>query len=116
MALPACEASIAQVPEAISETVVPETVQTVCVVEVKLTGRPEESVALSVRVVPAVCVAMEPKSIVWLLGDPPLVPDDAAHPANAKAIVQRIRENTPPTERRIVLIESPTGGRTDFKI
>lgn len=57
--LPACEAVIEQVPAAIKVAVVPLTVQTVCVVEAKLTAKPEVAVAVSVSVVPTVCEAME---------------------------------------------------------
>ena len=43
-------ASILHVPPSISVTVVPETVQIVVVVDAKLTGSPEEAVALTVTV------------------------------------------------------------------
>jgi hypothetical protein len=54
--LPAWFASIVQVPEAINVAVVPETVQTDVVVEVKVTTRLELAVAESVRGVPTICV------------------------------------------------------------
>jgi hypothetical protein len=44
------------VPEAINVAVVPETVQTLVVVEVKVTPRPDVVVAESVSGVPTVCV------------------------------------------------------------
>jgi hypothetical protein len=45
--------------------VVPETVQTLAVVEAKLTARMELAVAESVSGVPTVCAAIGPKVIVW---------------------------------------------------
>ena len=53
-----------QVPAARKVAVVPETVQTLAVVEVKLTGRPELAVALSVSGVPTVCAPGLAKVIV----------------------------------------------------
>ena len=52
--MPACVAWMVQVPEAMNVAVVPETVQTLVVVEVKLTVRPELAVAESVSGVPTV--------------------------------------------------------------
>jgi bifunctional DNase/RNase len=49
LALPACDAWIVQVPTATSVTVAPDTVQTVEVVEAKLTARPDDAVALTVK-------------------------------------------------------------------
>ena len=49
MALPACVAWIVQVPAAASVTVDPATVQTVGVVDAKLTERPEVAVALTAK-------------------------------------------------------------------
>jgi hypothetical protein len=66
--LPACEAVIEQVPTAKNVTVVPLTVQTVCVVDEKLTARPEVAVAANVRDVPTVCVAGAAKVIVCAAG------------------------------------------------
>jgi hypothetical protein len=67
LALPACEALIVQVPTATSVTVAPDTVQTVVVVEVKLTARPEDAVALTVNgAVPKGSVESVPKVMVWL--------------------------------------------------
>ena len=43
-----------QLPAAMKEAVVPETVQTFVVDELKATGKPELAEALSVKVVPAV--------------------------------------------------------------
>ena len=55
--MPACVASIVQVPAAKNVAVVPLTVQTVAVVDAKLTVNPELAVAVSVSGVPTVCVA-----------------------------------------------------------
>jgi hypothetical protein len=55
VALPGCEAVIEQVPAMRNIAVVPLTVQTLVVVEVKLTGNPEVAVATSVSGVPTVC-------------------------------------------------------------
>lgn len=52
MALPACEAWIVQVPGWASVAVVPEIVQIAGVSEVKLTGRTEVAIAVSVNGVP----------------------------------------------------------------
>ena len=59
-----------QVPMATMVTVAPETVQTLVVVEAKLTARPEEAVALTVNGV-ALKERFEsvPKLIVWLTFD-----------------------------------------------
>ena len=46
---PACEARIAHVPVAASVTVLPATVQTDIVNDEKLTGRPDDAVALIVN-------------------------------------------------------------------
>ena len=66
LVFPAWLALIVQVPTVTKVTVVPETVQTLVVAEVKATGRPEEAVALSVigpssKRLPA----RAPKVIVW---------------------------------------------------
>ena len=47
--MPACVALMLQWPAATSVTVLPETVQMVGVVEAKLTGRPDEAVAVTVN-------------------------------------------------------------------
>ena len=65
MVFPAWDAVMVQVPEARREAVPAETVQTLKVVEAKLTGSPEEAVAVSVRVVPTACAAIGPKVMVW---------------------------------------------------
>jgi hypothetical protein len=52
--LPACEAVIVQVPAAKNEIVPAETVHTLVVEEVKVTGRPEVAVTLSSTGVPTV--------------------------------------------------------------
>ena len=57
MALPAWFAAMVQVPVATPVTVLPLTVQTLCVAELKLTGWPELAVALAVVVPPTVSVA-----------------------------------------------------------
>ncbi len=54
--MPATLASIVQVPAAPNVAVVPETVQTLGVAEVKEAVRPELAVAESVSGAPAVCV------------------------------------------------------------
>ena len=55
--LPACEAVMVQLPAVVlSVTVLPLTVQMDCVVDAKLTLRPEDAVAESATVVVAVCV------------------------------------------------------------
>jgi hypothetical protein len=67
------------VPAAIKLAVVPETVQTADVVEAKLTVRPELAVAESVSCVPAGCVEIVPKVMIWLctVGVVPLLPPQA---------------------------------------
>jgi hypothetical protein len=54
-----------QVPAATRLAVVPETVQTLVVVEAKLTANPEVAVAFSPSVVPRLWVPIAPKLIVW---------------------------------------------------
>jgi hypothetical protein len=55
------------VPVAFSVTVVPETLQTLVVCELKLTARPEVAVALTVKVPePRVWFASAPKAMVWV--------------------------------------------------
>jgi hypothetical protein len=53
-----------QVPAAMKVAVVPETVQTLVVVEAKLTVKPELAVAVSVSGVPMLCVLGAAKVIV----------------------------------------------------
>ena len=55
MLLPACDAVIEQVPAARNVAVAPLTVQTLAVVEAKLTVRPEVAVAVRLSGVPTVC-------------------------------------------------------------
>jgi hypothetical protein len=62
--LPDWLAWIVQVPEAINVAVVPERVQTLVVVEVKVTAKPELAVAVSVSGYPTVCVVGALKLIV----------------------------------------------------
>ena len=57
-------------PGRISVAVVPETVQTVGVIEAKLTVRPELDVALRVTGVPCTWLAMGANVIVWLRATP----------------------------------------------
>jgi hypothetical protein len=57
-ALPACDATIVQVPEVNSVAVPPATVQTPVVEEANATGRPDVEEALSETVPPAVCAAI----------------------------------------------------------
>ena len=64
MLLPAWFASMVQVPEAMNVAVVPETVQTEVVVDVKLTVRPELAVAESASGVPTVCAGIVGKVTV----------------------------------------------------
>jgi hypothetical protein len=73
--LPACVACMVQVPEVIKVAVVLETVQTLEVVEAKLTARPELAEAESVSGVPTVCAAGAVKVMVCAvrLVPPPLV-------------------------------------------
>ena len=67
MALPVCVACTVQVPTATRVTVAPETVQTVEVVEAKLTARPDEAVALTANgAVPRARFERAPKVMVWL--------------------------------------------------
>src|ERR1017187_1639306 len=49
MLLPACVAWMVQVPTATGVTVAPDAVQTLVVCELKLSGKPEEAVALGVN-------------------------------------------------------------------
>jgi len=91
-------------------------VQILCVVEAKLTGSPEDAVAVSVRLVPAICAAIGPKAMVWLVVEvPPPNPDELEHPVANNAIPQRIEGIVPRIEERIVPIASPAGCRTDFE-
>ena len=64
LALPACEASILQVPADNMVAVVPTTEQMEPVLEDKLTGSCSEEVALSVSVAPTVCSAIVAKWMV----------------------------------------------------
>jgi hypothetical protein len=57
-----------QVPAVRRVAVVLETVQTLGVVEVKVTARPEVAVALSVSGVPTIWTGMAPKVMVCALG------------------------------------------------
>ena len=71
--LPACIACMVQVPAETSVTVATDTVQTAEVNEAKLTGKPEEAVALTVNgAVPTTWFATAPKLIVWV-ADPSCV-------------------------------------------
>jgi hypothetical protein len=64
--LPACDAQMEHVPVAIIAAVVPETVQTLVVVEVKLTCKPELAVADRVTVAFTDWLGMAAKLTVWL--------------------------------------------------
>jgi len=67
LVLPACEAWIEHVPGLTSVRVVPDTVQTDKVVDVKVTARPEDAVALSVKgAVPYAWLERAPNVMVWL--------------------------------------------------
>ena len=55
MLFPACVASIVQMPTVKKVAIAPETLQTVCVVDAKLTAKPEVAVAVKVSGVPTVC-------------------------------------------------------------
>ncbi len=68
MPLPACEATMEQVPPVSRVAVLPETVHTLGVEDAKLTARPELAVAVSVTVPPAVCAGMALNVMVWLAG------------------------------------------------
>lgn len=63
--LPGWNAAIRQLPTTISDAVVPDTVQTLGVEDVKLTGRPEVAVAVRATVFPICCVGIVPKVMVW---------------------------------------------------
>ena len=64
--MPACDASMMQIPELIIEAVVPETVQMLVVKEPKLTGRPDVALAKLPRFrdAPTSCPEMELKVMV----------------------------------------------------
>jgi hypothetical protein len=62
--LPACEAVILQVPMALSDAWVPETVQTEAVEELKVIGCGEVDVALKLNVEPAIWSGMELKVMI----------------------------------------------------
>ena len=65
--LPACVACMVQVPAATNVTVAPDTVQTGVVCELKLTGRLELAVALTVKGgAPNGTSGSGPKVMVWL--------------------------------------------------
>ena len=67
MALPDCAARTVQVPVATKVTVVPETVHTGVVSDEKLTGNPDDAVALTVNGdATSVRSASAPKLIDWL--------------------------------------------------
>jgi hypothetical protein len=67
LAFPAWVAWMVQVPAATSVTVLPDTAHTGEVWELKLTVRPDEAVALTVKgAVPRAWLANAPKVIVWL--------------------------------------------------
>jgi hypothetical protein len=69
LALPACVAWIVQVPALSSVTVAPDTVQTEGLVDAKLTGKPEDAVALSANgAVPKAWFDGPTKLMVWLPG------------------------------------------------
>jgi len=62
--LPAWFASMVQVPLAMNVAVVPETVQTLVVVDVNVTASPDVAVAERVSGVPTVCAEIAGKLIV----------------------------------------------------
>ena len=67
MLSPGCVAWIEQMPAPASVTVAPDTVQTDEVVEAKLTGSPEEAVALTVNgALPKARLERPPNVIVWV--------------------------------------------------
>ena|SRR5436305_160842 len=71
VALPACDAWIVHVPAVMSVTVLLLTVQTDVVSEAKLTLKPDEAVALTVKgTSPYVRLIRVPKVIVWLVCAP----------------------------------------------
>ena len=72
MVSPACVAWTVQVPPvsrvSIAPGIAPDTVQTDSVVDVKLTVRPEDAVALTVNgAVPSALFESAPKAMVWLV-------------------------------------------------
>ena len=73
VALPACVAWMVQAPAAINVAVVPLTVHTPVVCELKLTGRPELAVATSINGVPTVCMPGFAKVIVCVWPPPRMV-------------------------------------------
>jgi len=69
LVLPGCEAWIVHVPTLTSVTVALATVQTVRVVEAKLTARAEDAAALTVNgAVPSVLLVRAVNVMVWLPG------------------------------------------------
>ena len=64
--MPLCVTSMEQVPVAMNDAVLPETVQTDAVVDLKATGKPELAEATRLNVVPFVWVAIFGKVMVWL--------------------------------------------------
>jgi hypothetical protein len=67
--LPACEAVIVQVPVRRKVAVLPETAQTLELLE-KLTASPELALAVRFSAVPTVCAAIAPKVMVWVFRVP----------------------------------------------
>jgi hypothetical protein len=66
LALPPCWAAIIQVPTATPVTVLPEIVQAPVDKLLKLTGKPEVAVALTVPVPPTTTLGAGPKAMLWL--------------------------------------------------
>jgi hypothetical protein len=82
-----------QFPEAISDAVASATVQTVFVVDTKLTGNPELAVADKVSVVPAVWLAMATKVMLWLKsGGGCSCRTDPPHPAMNRPQIRTVKQ------------------------
>ena len=70
VASPAWDAVIEQIPSASAVRVEPETEQTALVPDAYVTGRPDDAIAVSVRVSPTMRVAGRLKLIVWVWVEP----------------------------------------------
>jgi hypothetical protein len=124
--LPACVAWMVHVPVAISEAVVPETVQTAGVVEAKLTGRPESDVADSATVPPTDCAAIAPKVMVcdfaftaklWETGAAALyeaLPAWVAWMVQVPAVISEAV--VPETEQTAAVVEAKLTGRPESDV
>jgi hypothetical protein len=90
--------------------VVPDTVQTERVADVKVTASPELALAVSGSVVPAVWLAIEPKVMVWLLSvvEPTLPAGEKPHPTiKAKPIPEKKMQEVLRRETSFAFMGSP---------